>query len=143
MTDQLKFFSEEWCAAALAAHEGELAAREAKAVKDPANFDHIIAFEVTDRPDLVTHLEYVGARAASWRSADAANLFDEDRVWARFRGKAEHFREAAEGKTPAANLVMAGKVRLVKGAMKDAIENAQALNIILRAWGDLPTGWDV
>jgi len=141
MTDQLKFFSEEWCDAALAAHVGALAEAEAKAVKDPANFNRVIAFEIADRPDLVTHLEYAGGRAVSWRSA--TNLFDEDRVCACFRGKVEHFREAAEGKTPAANLVMGGKVRLAKGSMKDAIENAKALNIIIRAWGDLPTDWDV
>jgi hypothetical protein len=38
---------------------------------------------------------------------------------------------------------MAGKVRLTRGTMKNAIENARALNVLVGAWGDLPTDWDV
>lgn len=140
MTGQLKFFSDEWCAAAAAAHEGELAVRQAKALKDPANFNRILAFGVTDRPDLTSHVEIVAGRVVSW---SATKLFPEDQIFASFQGKVEHFREAADGKTPAANLVMGGKVRLVKGTMKDAIENARALNVLIGAWGDLPTDWDV
>jgi hypothetical protein len=140
MTDQLKFFSDEWCAAAAAAHQGELAVRQAKALKDPANFNRILSFGVTDRPDLTSHVEIVAGRVVSW---SATNLFPEDQIFASFQGKVEHFREAAEGKTPAANLVMGGKVRLVRGTMKDAIENARALNVLIGAWGDLPTDWDV
>jgi hypothetical protein len=140
MTDQLKFFSEEWCAAAAAAHHGELAVRQEKALKDPANFNRVLAFGVTDRPDLTSHCEVAAGRVVNWT---ATNLYPEDQVFASFQGKVEHFREAAEGKTPAANLVMGGKVRLVKGTMKDAIENARALNVLIGAWGDLPTDWDV
>jgi hypothetical protein len=140
MADQLKFFSDEWCAAAAAAHHGELAVRQAKALKDPANFNRVLAFGVTDRPDLISHVEVVAGRVVSW---SATNLFPEDQIFASFQGKVEHFREAAEGETPAANLVMGGKVRLVKGTMKDAIENARALNVLIGAWGDLPTDWDV
>jgi hypothetical protein len=140
MTDQLKFFSDEWCAAAAAAHQSELAVRQAKALKDPANFNRILAFGVTDRPDLTSHVEIVAGRVVSW---SATNLFPDDQIFASFQGKVEHFREAADGKTPAANLVMGGKVRLVKGTMKDAIENARALNVLIGAWGDLPTDWDV
>jgi hypothetical protein len=140
MTDQLKFFSDEWCAAAAAAHHGDLAVRQAKALKDPANFNRILAFGVTDRPDLTSHVEIVAGRVVSW---SATNLFPEDQIFASFQGKVEHFRDAAQGKTPAANLVMGGKVRLVKGTMKDAIENARALNVLIGAWGDLPTDWDV
>lgn len=140
MTDQLKFFSDEWCAAAAAAHVGDFALRQRKALKDPANFNHVIAFQVTDRPDLITHVQILDGRVVSW---SATNLHPEDEVWVRFQGKIDHFREAAEGKTPAANLVMGGKVRLLKGTMKDAIENAQALNILIGAWGDVPTNWDV
>lgn len=140
MTQQLKFFSEEWCAAAAAAHEGELGDRASKALKDPANFNNILAFGVIDRPDTVNHVEVVAGRVVKWTASD---LFPEDQIFAAFQGKVEHFREAAEGKTPAANLVMGGKVRLVRGTMKDAIENAKALNVIIAAWGDLPTDWDI
>jgi hypothetical protein len=124
MTDQLKFFSDEWCAAAAAAHQSELAVRQAKALKDPANFNRILAFGVTDRPDLTSHVEIVAGRVVSW---SATNLFPDDQIFASFQGKVEHFRE----------------VRLVKGTMKDAIENARALNVLIGAWGDLPTDWDV
>jgi hypothetical protein len=140
MTDQLKFFSEEWCAAAAAAHHGDLAKRQAKALKDPNNFNRILEFGVTDRPDLVTHCEVVAGRVVSWT---ATNLHPQDQIFASFQGKIEDLRAAAEGKTPAANLVMGGKVRLLKGTMKDAIENAKALNVLIGAWGDLPTDWDV
>jgi hypothetical protein len=140
MTERLKFFSEEWCAAAAAAHQGELAVRQAKALKDPDNFNRILAFGVTDRPNLVTHVEIVAGRVVNW---SATNLYPDDRLFASFQGKIEYFREAANGTTPAANLVMGGKVRLVKGTMKDAIENAKALNVLIGAWGDLPTDWDV
>ncbi|HSV41596.1 MAG TPA: hypothetical protein VLI04_22720 [Nocardioidaceae bacterium] len=140
MTEQLKFFSEEWCTAAAAAHHGELAVRQSKALKDAANFNRVLAFTVAGRPDLTTHVEIVAGRVVNWTATD---LFPDDQIFASFQGKAEHFREAAEGKTPAANLVMGGKVRLVKGTMKDAIENARALNVLIGAWGDLPTDWDV
>jgi hypothetical protein len=33
-------------------------------------------------------------------------------------------------------------MRLVKGSMKDAIANAEALNVIVRNWGKVPTDWD-
>jgi hypothetical protein len=140
MTHKLKFFSDEWCAAAVAAHHGDLAVRQAKALKDPANFNRILAFGVTDRPGLISHVEVVAGRVVNW---SATNLYPEDQIFASFQGKVEHFREGAEGKTPAANLVMGGKVRLVKGTMKEAIENARALNVLIGAWGDLPTDWDV
>ncbi|MFI5626404.1 hypothetical protein ACIA03_23295 [Nocardioides sp. NPDC051685] len=140
MTDQLKFFSEEWCAAAAAAHVGELAEQASKALRDAANFNHILGFGVTDRPDLTNHVEIVAGRVVNWSTT---NVYPDDQLLASFQGKVEHYREAAEGKTPAANLVMGGKVRLIRGTMKDAIENAKALNVIIAAWGDLPTDWDV
>lgn len=140
MTDQLKFFSEEWCAAAAAAHTGDLAVRQAKALRDPANTNFVIAFGVVDRPDLVTHCEIIGGHVKSWT---ATQLFPEDQIFARFVATIEQFRDAAEGRTPAANFVMAGKIRLQKGTMRDAIENARALNVLIGAWGDLPTDWDV
>ena len=136
MSEQLKFFSDEWCAAALANRDGD---GERKATKDPDTFTHVLAFEVTDRPELVTHLQYAAGNAVKFSASD---LVEEDQVWARFKAKAEHFREAAEGRTPAANLVMRGSMRLAKGAMKDAIENAEALNVIVRNWGNVPTDWD-
>jgi hypothetical protein len=140
MADQLKFFSDEWCAAAAAAHHGDLAVRQAKALRDPAKANFILAFGVVDRPDLISQVEIVAGHVKSW---SATNLYPEDQIFARFIATLEQFRDAAEGRTPAANLVMGGKVRLTKGTMKNAIENARAMNVLIGAWGDLPTDWDV
>ena len=38
---------------------------------------------------------------------------------------------------------MAGKMRIVKGTMKDAIENAKSLTLFMRSWGNVPTDWNV
>lgn len=140
MTAELKFFSEEWCAAVLASHPGELAEQARKGLKDPANFNHVLAFGIPDRPDLTNHVEIVDGLVVNWTTTE---LVPEDQIFASFRGTVEHFREAAEGKTPAANLVMGGKLRLIRGTMKDAIENARALNVMIAAWGDIPTDWDI
>jgi hypothetical protein len=136
VSEQLKFFSDDWCAAALSCRDGD---GERKVTKNPDSFTHVLAFEVTDRPELVTHMQYVAGHAVKFSATD---LVEEDQVWARFKAKAEHFREAVEGRTPAANLVMRGSMRLVKGSMKDAIANAEALNVIVRNWGKVPTDWD-
>ena len=90
--------------------------------------------------DAVFGSKIVAGHVVSWT---ASNFFDEDQIFAAFHATIDHFREAAEGRTPAANLVMGGKMKLVRGTMKDAIENARALNVLIGAWGDLPTDWDV
>jgi hypothetical protein len=134
-----KFFSEEWCQFALKAEQAE-STRIMKALKKPHTFTHVLAFEVADRPALKCHVKYEAGRTTVWTATD---LFDEAEVWARFRADLEHYQEAASGRTPAANLVMAGKMRLVKGTMKDAVENAQSLTLLVRCWGNVPTDWDV
>ena len=133
-----KFFSEAWVNEAHKV-EQQIGDRLLKAFKNPATFDHVLAFEVADHPTLTTHLEYVGGRSVAWTATD---LFPEDQVWARFRANLEHWREAAEGKTPAANLIMAGKMRLTKGTMKAAVENAEPLNILVRSFGEVDTDWE-
>jgi hypothetical protein len=133
------FFSEEWCQFALKAEQAD-STKIMKALKNPKTFTHVLAFEVADRPGVQTHLKYDAGRATAWTALD---LFDESEVWARFRANLEHFQEAASGKTPAANLVMSGKMRLVKGTMKDAVENAQSLTLLVRSWGTVPTDWGI
>ena len=105
MSEPLKFFSEAWCSTALALRTDEIVVGEYKTVKKPDGFDHILAFEVIDRPDLIAYLEYKDARAVGFSATERP---DESRVWVRFRGKLEHFREAVEGSTSASNLVMRG-----------------------------------
>lgn len=134
-----KFFSEEWCREATKvehARSDELV----KILKNPATFTHVLAFEVADRPGVVVHGQYVEGRPTAWTSE---NLFPEDEIWAQFKAKLEHFQEALSGKTPGAHLVMGGKMRLVKGSMKDAVENAEPLNLLMRLWGTVPTDWDI
>jgi hypothetical protein len=141
MSEPLKFFSEAWCSTALALRTDEIVAGEYKTVKKPDGFDHILAFEVIDRPGLITHLEYKDARAVGFSATERP---EESRVWVRFRGKLEHFREAVEGSTSASNLVMRGGLKLAKGSMTDAIKNAKSMNFIMRNWwGVVPTDWDV
>lgn len=138
MTDP-KFLSEEWCSEATNI-EHSMGDEVLKIFKKPAQFTHVLQFEVGDRPGVVVQGEYVGGRVKAWTSG---NLHPADQVWASFRAKLEHFQEATSGRTPAASLVMGGKIRLVKGSMKDAIENAEALNFLLRSWGTVPTDWDI
>jgi putative sterol carrier protein len=91
-----------------------------------------------DREQAVTQLEYVAGRPQSWTH----QKFDEDQVFARFRAAADTWREAAEGKKSGAQLLMAGKIKLVKGPMPTAIENAAAFNGLLETWGQIPTDWE-
>ena len=134
-----KFFSEEWCRLATEA-ERAASARIMKALKHPRTFTHVLAFEVADRPGVLSHVKYEEGRLTAWTSTD---LFEETEVWARFHANKEHYEQAANGTVPAANLVMGGKMRLLKGTMKDAVENAQAITLFLRSWGNVPTDWDV
>lgn len=138
MAGELKFFSEEWVEEALKA---ERAAGDNinAGFKDPDNFNHVLALECSDRPELVSHIEYVGGHSASW----STKPFDESRVWTRFVATVETWRAAAEGKSPGSNLIMGGKIKLTKGPMKGAVENANAFNRFVRSWGEVPTDWDV
>ena len=134
-----KFFTEEWVAAALVA---ERAAGDDiyKRFKRPADFTHVIALEVIDHPELKTHLEYREGRSVRWIATD---LFPEDQVWGRFAANLVDWRTAAEGKAKASNLVMAGKIKLVKGQMKDALETAQAFDRLVQSFGEVDTDWAV
>jgi putative sterol carrier protein len=134
-----KFFSEEWCQEALKSEQA-LPDKVLKEFKNAPKFTHIMGFEVTDRPGVAVQGDYIKGRVQSWTSK---NLLPQEQLWALFKGKLENYREAVTGKTPAVNLVMSGKIRLAKGTMKDALENAKGLDILLRHWGTVPTDWDI
>jgi hypothetical protein len=136
---ELKFFSEPWCQEALRS-ERVLSEEMVKVFRDPAKFNHVMAFEVTDRPGVAVQGKYVEARIQWWT---AENLLPEDEVWAVFKGKLEHYRQAVADGTAAASLVMTGKLRLAKGSMIDAVKNAKAMNALMRHWGTVPTDWDI
>jgi putative sterol carrier protein len=134
-----KFFTEGWVTSALVA---EQAAGDDiyKRFKRPAEFTHVLVLEVSDHPELKTHLEYRQGRSVKWT---ATELFPEDQVWARFTANLGDWRSAAEGKAKASNLVMAGKIKLTKGTMKDALENAAPFDRLVQSFGEVDTDWDV
>jgi len=134
----LPFFSSAWCDRALAA-ENAATADIYKRFRKPAEFTHVLALEVTDRPGVLSHVEYKQGRAVAWTSGGYA----EDQVWARFVGDLDAWRSASAGDAKASNLVMAGRLKLTKGAMKDALENAAPFDRLVQCFGAVPTDWDV
>lgn len=136
---ELKFFSEEWCREATKSEQAN-ADELVKVFKDPATFTHVLGFVVADRPGVAVQGEYVEGRVQQWTSE---NLLPQDQLWACFKGNLEHFQEGVTGQKPAASLVMGGKIRLIHGSMKDALENAQAMNTLMNHWGTIPTDFDI
>jgi putative sterol carrier protein len=134
-----KFFSQSWAEQALKV-EREAGDEIFKRFKNPAAFTHVLALEVTDHPGVVTHIEYCEGRSVLWTATD---LFDEDNVWARFTAKLDDWHAAADGKAKASNLVMAGKIKLTKGAMKDALEHAAPFDRLVQTFGGVDTDWDI
>jgi hypothetical protein len=134
-----KFFSEDWCQVALKTEQA-LTEEMLREVKGFDKFSHIMAFEVADRPGVIVHGEYIEGHIQTWT---AENLFPEDKVWVMFKGKLANFQEAVTGNSTTLSLVMKQKLRLVKGSMKDSIENAPAMDRLLRHWGTVPTDWDI
>ena len=133
-----KFFSEEWCQLALEAEE-KSSRQIYSGFKDPATFTHIMSVECKDRSGLLTQIEYVAGKAQSWRPTP----WPEDEVWVRFIADVDVWHSAAEGDEQGSDLIMAGKIKIAKGLMKDLIENADAFNNWVLSWGDVPTDWDV
>lgn len=135
---QPKFFSKEWCEQALVAEQAA-GTDIYNGFKEPESFTHVLALECIDRPELITHIKYVAGRSATWTT----DLFPEDEVWVRFRAKVEFWKQAAEGVKPGSDLIMGGRIKLTKGTMTSAVENAGAFNHFVASWGKVPTDWDV
>ncbi len=64
-------------------------------------------------------------------------------MWARFSASLDAWQTAAAGEAKASNLVMAGKMRLTKGAMKDALENAAPFDRLVQCLTTIETDWNV
>ncbi|HEX3829340.1 MAG TPA: hypothetical protein VHV82_18920 [Sporichthyaceae bacterium] len=79
-----KFFCEEWCKHALVA-ENAATGEIIKRFKKPAEFNHVLALEVSDRPGVISHLKYEQGRCVAW----TADLHPEEEVWARFTASLE------------------------------------------------------
>ncbi|UZG60294.1 hypothetical protein [Rhodococcus opacus] len=137
MTDKLKFFSQEWCDAALEAVNANEAFRAG--LKDPATFTNKMEFGVLGLDGVASHVESNEGKIVSW----TPRTFDESEVWMIINGSLKTWQTAAEGREGGEKLLMTGQIKLAKGPVSAAIENAEALNAFLRTWGEIPTDWDV
>jgi putative sterol carrier protein len=133
-----KIFSEEWCKLAMAA-ENEASPEIIKRFKRPTEFTHVFALEVGDRPGVQVHLKYEEGHCVALTS----ELFPEDEVWARFTASLETWQKAVSGGAKPSNLVMAGKMKLTKGAMKDALENAAPFDRLVQSFGEVDTDFEI
>ncbi|RGP46350.1 hypothetical protein AWH04_04240 [Rhodococcus erythropolis] len=137
MTDAVKFFSQEWCDAARKAVNANAAVHQG--FKDAANFTNKMGFAVIEREDLVTHIEWDRGKIVSW----TPRTFVDDELWIVLNGSLDSWKLAADGKEEGGRLLMAGAIKLSKGPMSAAIENAGAFNNFLLTWGQVPTEWAV
>jgi len=137
VNSDLKFFSQEWCDVAreVANANDEMY----RGFKDAATFSNYMGFGVIGRPDLAVHLEWKAGRILSWTPAQ----YEESEIWAIINGDLSTWSECAAGKAVGSKLLMAGKLKLAKGPITAAIENAKAFNSFLVSWGQVPTDWTV
>ena len=133
-----RFFSDDWCALALKA-ENAASAEIMKRFKKASEFSHVLALTVSDRPGVEAHIKYEEGRAVAW----GPGLYAEDEVWARFTASLENWQKAGTGQAKASNLVMSGKMKLTKGAMKDALENAAPFDRLVQCFTTVDTDWDL
>jgi putative sterol carrier protein len=134
----VKFFSDEWCEAARTAINNNEAVYQG--FKDPTEFTHKMYLGLIDHPDMKTYLTFEQGKVTEWttRPIHGDGPFDFALV-----ARVEHFREAAEGVTDGAKLLMGGKLRIAEGNMQLAIQNAAAFNNILLTLGQVDTDWDI
>ena len=137
MTDKLKFFSQEWCDAARAAVNANEAVYQG--LKNPDTFTNRMQLGCTGRDDLVSHIEWDKGKVVSW----TPRTFDESDLWLILNGNRDAWERAADGTDEGGKLLMAGELKLAKGPLTAAIENAAALNNFLLSWGQVPTEWAV
>lgn len=133
MSDQLKFFSQEWCdAATKAVNNNE---DVVKGFKDANSFTNKMAFRTSDGP--TSTLEWDKGKVASWTAGAA----DDSELWIVLEGNLDTWKACAGGEA-GSTLLMQGKIKFSKGPMSAAIENAGAFNNFLATWGGVPTDWN-
>jgi hypothetical protein len=138
MSETFPFFSQQWCDAAREAANANEAMYQG--FKDPATFTHIMALSVIGRDDLTSYVEFKEAQIISWVSG--ATLPDSE-IWAVIAADPQSWRDCAEGRSEGQKALIAGKLKLLKGPITAAIENADALNNYLYSWGQVPTDWNI
>jgi len=132
----MKFYSPEWCEAAAAVINASEATH--KGFKDPDNFTHKMYFGNLDN-DVITHLTFEKSKITYW----GPPIHDVSEIDFGIKGKVEHWREAAEGRTEGGKLLMGGKLKITDGNIQLAIQNAGAFNNFLLCWGQVDTDWDI
>ena len=132
----MKFYSPEWCEAAAAAINANPAVM--KGFKDPSTFTHKMYFGNLDN-DVITHLTFEKGVVTYW----GPPIHDVSEIAFGIKGKVEHWREAAEGRTEGGKLLMGGKLKITDGNIQLAIQNAGAFNNFLSSWGQVDTDWDI
>jgi putative sterol carrier protein len=137
VSDKLKFFSQEWCDAALEVVNANQAMYDG--FKNPSTFTNKMEFGCIGREDIATHLEWDKAKVVSWTT----RKFDESELWLIINGSLQTWEKVAAGGAEGGKLLLAGKIKFAKGPVSAAIENAGAFNNFLLAWGNVPTDWDV
>lgn len=133
----LKFFSQEWLDAAIQAVNANEAVYNG--FKDPETFTNKMEFRTNGHDGVVSHLEWEKGRLVSWTTPK----FEEDELWLIIAGGLDTWQTAAAGQEQGGRLLLAGKMKFLKGPMTAAIENAEALNNFLLTWGQVPTDWNV
>lgn len=136
MSENLKFFSQEWLDVAIEAVNGNEAIY--KGFKNPDTFTNKMEFRTSDRDGEASHLVWERGRLVSWTPPQ----FDEDELWLVIAGGIDTWQAAAAGDEQGDHLLMTGKIKFLKGPMSAAIENAGALNNFLLTWGQIPTDWN-
>lgn len=134
MSEPLKFFSAEWCAAAIEACNAE--PKVIAGFREPAKFTHRMEFGCLDT-GLASHVEWKEGVVVAWGPPS----FPEEDLWLKINADEATWKEAAEGDKDAGQLLMAGKIKFGKGPMSAAIENGGAFNNFIKAWGKVPTAW--
>lgn len=131
------FFSQAWCDAATTAANANEAMYQG--FKDAASFTNRMAFGTLGRDDLITHVEWQAGRILSWTPPQ----FDESDLWVIINADLPTWQECADGVSDGRKMLMAGRLKLAKGPITAAIENADALNNLLLSWGQVDTDWNV
>lgn len=136
MADELAFFSKEWCEKAMEAINGN--DQVYAGFRDPKSFTNRMQFDCADR-DLPIHLEWTEAKLTYMGPPQ----FEDDDLFLIIRAPLDVWKIAASGQEEGGKLLMAGKIKFVKGPITAAVQNAGAFNHFLLSWGQVPTDWNV
>jgi len=129
-----EFMSPSWCDEVLRSSNAN--EKIYRGFKDAKAFTNKMEWRTKDSP-LVTHMEWEEGRMVYF----GPPKFDEPDLWIILEASIEAWRAAADGEADGARLLMGGRLKMAKGPISGAIENAGAFNEFLRNWGTIDTDW--